>query len=223
MSRPEVTCVEGEPFTADDVWDPSAVVLVVGLRGSGKTSLILQELLEPNVLERMFLLDPEDEFTDGALTLERFDQLTKSWPDEAPREFIAAVGNIDTEELAPKVWRWVRLLEARARDSVIVVDEAGVVEISKRAGMAFNHLAARSRHWRCPLVFVAQRAAQVPTTVRSQATVIVSFAQSSVADIEALEERFALRAPQLVGKIQELNRYEYVIWRLWDEPSNSSK
>lgn len=234
MGRPSTSCVYGEPFTADDVWDPVSVVLVVGRRGCGKTSLVLEELLESlDGPDAILAFDPHHEYgpEEEALTIARFKTHAPTLKGE---EASLALVSIETKEVKPvadededdEEWldelavamrRFVSIVKKHVRNTVIIIEESGVVESSKKAGMALSYLATQSRHWNCPLVFVAQRAAQVPPTVKAQATCIVSFKQSRVADIEALEEEFELEAPELAGRIAKLKKFEYIVWRSWDE------
>ncbi len=104
----------------------------------------------------------------------------------------------------------------------LAIDEVGI--IGKRAGEALEHVATQSRHYGersgcfygerpgVPVVFLAQRAVQVPKTAREQASRIVTFRQDNSADVDALVERIG---PEWGARVWTLNRerHEFVHWR----------
>jgi hypothetical protein len=209
--------IASSAFTFADVNDPAVVVLVVGIRGMGKTSIVKERVIDEAF--RVVIFDPKREYHDAHVTLTEFEAICKRGA--LPDKYIIAVypGKMRTEDdILTAVTKFGDICEDYIRNTVIVFDEAGLMEGQNKAKGELNYFATQSRHWQCPLVYVAQRAYQVPTTVRSQATVIVSFAQSAKNDVKELEDRFSLRNPDLVGVISTLNEHEYMVWR-FREPS----
>jgi len=94
----------------------------------------------------------------------------------------------------------------------IFVDESGDVFEHYRSHL--NWLATRGRHWGHACFFIAQRAAQIPKTVRDNCTTLYLFASSrSDADVHAEEwNRPELRAaPELPrGHFFRTGRFEAV-------------
>lgn len=80
----------------------------------------------------------------------------------------------------------------QSRSAMIFVDESGAV--IDRHDDRLWWLATRSRHWGHSVFFLAQRAVQVPKTVRDQCSTLYLFAVSQ-SDADALAEEWA--CPQL--------------------------
>lgn len=121
---------------------------------------------------------------------------------------------------SPRAWARTFLLVERlmrgAGKAVVVVDEVGTWANAAngpechRARAALEGLSTNGRKDGLALVVVAQRAAQIPPNVRSQATEWWSYLQDEAADVEALAERFGREQAEGVSR---LPLYECISWR----------
>lgn len=93
-----------------------------------------------------------------------------------------------------------------ARPMLVVVEECGLLRGPARSSLEV--LATVGRSYGVELVCVAQRASQIPATVRAQASRIVAFRQTLPADLEALAEVMGPSALDL----RTLARYEFRAW-----------
>lgn len=181
---------------------PHHVVLVLGIRGSGKSYWIKKHIVKTG--KRVVVWDPHGEYE----TRERhtLDELLER-PSVLDREAVSlsVVPQWKTlTELAEEFEAFVELM-ASTEDLTIVIEEAGLL---RRAHEHLEALACQSRHWGAPLVICAQRAVQVPKTAREQLSHLVSFRQSSVSDVDALVERCGEEAT----KVRRLPRRESWQW-----------
>lgn len=204
-------------FSIDDVTSAEDIALVVGVRGSGKSHLV-REAIWQNA-HRIIAFDPHHEYGMNHIGLIEFQRAAERG---LPEEFAASVtpvGLITDDERAftDCVRQFTAIIEKHVRNTIIIFEEAGIMEGMKKPQKLLNVLATQSRHWNCPLVYVAQRAFQVPVTVRSQANVVVSLRQSDDGDIRELREKFGSANRALAERIPTLDKHEYVIWRLWEK------
>lgn len=117
------------------------------------------------------------------------------------------------------------LLRGSRKQCVLVVDEVGLWTDSSadplchRARAQLAGLAVAGRKHGLSLVIVAQRAAQISTTVRSQVTQLVSFAQHEPADLDALAER---AGKDFAEKVSRLKPFECIAWSdaVSEKPTN---
>lgn len=196
---------------------PHDVVLIVGKRGSGKSHWYRTHVLPHE--RRVLTWDPHGEHPgDVRLTP---DQLVDRLPELAsgnPIRWAITPSSRWPKPCADEFTELVRILdEAPAGRYVLAIDEVGI--IGERAGEALAHVATQSRHFGeqagqggVPLVFLAQRAVQIPKTAREQASQVVTFRQDNAADVDALSERIG---EQLAAKVWTLNRerHECIHWR----------
>jgi hypothetical protein len=202
---------------------PHDVIGVVGMRGTGKSTaakqLVAQALGDGL---RVVAHDPHDEYSQDG----RESEQVRLGPLLA-RVDIAEVEEEDWEELlgweelslsvVPRPMPqemaedFVRLAgAARAtRDVLLVVEEVGFFGAYAREWL--DVLATQSRHWKVPLIFVAQRLTQIPKTARSQLTQLVSFRQANPDDLEALSELTA--SPATAPAVARLARGHFIHWR----------
>lgn len=217
----------GKPLSFADVNDPAAIVLTVGVRGAGKSTLVRQKIVEKSF--RIVAYDPHREYGPHTETGERIDgiyhvsmaQFKVECQKGLPESFILRVdpGHLEDEDACyESVKEFVAICEAGVRNAVILFEEPGIMEGMKRPQQKLNYMATQSRHWKCPLVFVCQRAKQVPTTLRSQSQTVVSFTQSSDDDVTELKKKFGKRKVN-AGKadmIPDLEKHHYIVWRMWE-------
>lgn len=120
----------------------------------------------------------------------------------------------------PKAWaRTFMMLAKMVRHAgrlVLVVDETGTwTDASNhpachQAKAELVSLATNGRHKGVALVVVAQRAAQIPPGVRSQASEWWAFRQDEPSDLEALAERLGKDTAE---RVRQLHIGEAVKWR----------
>lgn len=197
--------------------EPRDRVLVLGVTGSGKTHFVKHEVVAR--CPRVVVWDVHGEYATadghGYRPLERvtLDELGGVVDDPACR--VAVVPEwAEPEELWAEFRDFAALIK-ESRDLVCVVDEVGLLSSGgSGSGGAMGRLvmlATQSRHWRVPLVMAAQRAVQVHPTAREQALTVVSHAQVSPRDLDALRDRGF--SDEDVRRIPTLAQGERVVWR----------
>jgi hypothetical protein len=184
-------------------------VVVVGITGSGKSYWTKREIVDkaPHVV----VWDPHGEYAedaedgDGCAGVRGvpLDTLDAELEDDNAR--VAVVPEYRTLDELSKQFVVFCDVAKECRDVLLVVDEIGLLY---GAPKHVEYLATQSRHWGCPLVLIAQRAVQIPSTARDQASRIVSFRQIRPDDIEALADRIGERAER-IGKLPRRERVEW--------------
>lgn len=194
--------------------DDLDVAMVVGMRGRGKTHHVKHEVL-PNQ-PAWVVWDPKHEYGSDpghVAHVVSFDQLCAL--EAAGDSLLARPGiklvvrptrNLRPAELSEQFGEFIDLISS-SRNFVLVVDEVGL--LTKHAEEDLVFLATQSRHWLVPVVFLAQRAVQIPVTAREQSSIVVSFRQKRKADIDALAEEIG---EDLASKIRTLPLRECVKW-----------
>ena len=203
-------------------------IIVLGVTATGKSqwvkSLLAGELRRGS---RVVALDCTDEYSqlaqhaDGrkgplaqrmtASTLAREAQAGRC-PFLQPRFSIAVVPDdmTSTRSSAQAFELTASLLCFTPNPCIIVADEAH--RWAPHALERLNDCATvGGQHWGagCALIVVSQRANRVPLTVRSQASTIVSFRQTEVADLKALEERCG---EQFASRVRGLPDHAFEVW-----------
>lgn len=190
--------------------DPSRRSIVLGVTGTGKTRAV-QRACAARMAHggAVMVIDPKGEYHDLA-------QMT-------PQGCLAALVSGHRMRGVAVVPSWQSLDSlsadvALALDSLryrapgggpllVVVEECGLLRGEARE--ALEIVATVGRAWGVELCCVAQRATQVPATVRAQASMIASFRQTHPADLEALEE---IVGEERALAIRSLPRYKHVTW-----------
>ena len=184
-------------------------LLMLGVTGYGKTHFVREHVIKS--YDRVIAHDLHGDY---ATDCERMSlaQLAANPALVKRRRFrisISPTATMDDNLRTSEFRDWVRLCAAIVRDTVIVAEEAGQWVESRKAQQALVYLATQSRHWDCPFVMVAQRAKMVLPSARDQASVIVSFNQTSALDIKSLEPYFGRQA----ARLPTLKKGEYLYWR----------
>jgi hypothetical protein len=186
------------------------VLGIVGVRGAGKSHYAKNQVVKTP--GRVVVWDPQGEYqTDNDLDEVSVAELMAE-PTLLDEEDcrLAVVADWDKpEDLADEFAAFTALLKNARHEYVtkIVIDECALLR--PYADGYLVAIATQSRHWRMPLVLIAQRATMIPPGARSQCSLFISFRQNDPADIDALEER--------IGKIKarqasRLPRRKFVIW-----------
>lgn len=185
--------------------------LILGIRGSGKSHYAKHRIVRGS--ERVVVWDPNAEYADACdldeVSLEEF---TREAPEllESEKCRLSVVPEWDEPaELAEQFAEFRTELKAgpHERATLIVADECALLR--QQGDGALVGLAAQSRHWRMPLVLIAQRAMMVAPGARAQASLIVSFRQNDPKDIAALAERIG---QERAAKVAALPRRRFVVW-----------
>lgn len=177
---------------------------VLGVTGSGKSYFTQHRIVK--TARRVVVWDIHAEYD-----LEQVDLagLAERLDDDPIR--VAVVPDFDDmDDLKAQFGVFVNLLRTLGTGLMIVVDEVGAL-CEAGASRPLNTLSILARHWGetgCPVVFVAQRAMQVPKTARAQASHVVAFRQTDPDDIAALSKCFGPKAEQ----IARLPRRKHLAW-----------
>ncbi len=152
-------------------------VLVVGLRGSGKTYFTNNTLLPAH--ESAAVWDPHANYDVAYYEQGKVPSFAQKWGHRVP--FTASKAYCDAFiAFANEAFK--------KRPQVIIVDEVPLLMTHKSGEDSLIMLATQCRHAGAALVVVAQRAFGVPITVRSQCSRYVSFQQVNRYDIAAIEK-----------------------------------
>lgn len=213
-----------------DAPTPATRLLVTGKTGSGKSSRVKEAMrawLSAGV--RVVAVDVCDEYSRHGRAKHGLVQLGPLRHRVTAAELARNPGLVNDARLSlavvpmdtsPHAWARTFLLVERlmrhAGKAVVVVDELGTWANPAngaechRARAALESLSTNGRKDGLALVAVAQRAAQVPPNVRSQATAWWTYLQDEAADVEALAERFGRERAEEVSR---LPLYEFIEWR----------
>lgn len=213
-----------------DAPTPATRLLVTGKTGSGKSSRVkdaVRHWLSLGV--RVVAVDVCDEYSRhgrakhglvqlGALRQRVTAAELAKRPSllTAPRLALSVV----PADTSPRAWARAFLLVERlvrhAGPAVVVIDEVGTWTNPGNgpechaARSALEGLATNGRKDGLALVCVAQRAAQVPPNVRSQATEWWAYLQDEPADLDALRARIGAESAEAVSRLPQ---FECVTWR----------
>lgn len=181
--------------------EPHDIQLVIGMRGAGKSHHVKKEIV-PHY-GRIIVWDPHSEYELRHVTLKDFLDDATLLDDQSMRVSVVPPQAL-LKEQAGQFGTFTRHIST-GRAFVLVVDEVACLMYGRDW---LDFIATQSRHWSCPVVFIAHRAVQIPVTAREQATRIVSFRQKRTEDIAALEERIGSKA----NRLPKLRRREFVAW-----------
>ncbi len=209
----ELAPAEAPPLTSP--MESSDRMMVLGMTGTGKSKW-LKQLLRKWLARgaRVVVVDLDDEYSRHAPP-ERFpgpmrERMTARELAQFPRKLFEAklslsvVPSDDTEKSAARCFQLVsRLAKAAGAETrlpvIVVVEEVGY--FAQLADAELKALATRYRKYGVACVFVSQRAAQVPKTVRSQTSRLACFQQLEVEDLEALGKKFGSQFAERVSRL----------------------
>lgn len=188
--------------------EPHRRTLVLGVTGAGKSHYVRATVAR--VLDRggsVLVVDPKGEYQSlpAVSPLDLVPRLLTGA--ELRARTSAQWQSLDSlAEDVSLVLDAMRFRPAAARPLLVVVEECGLLRGPARTSLEV--VATVGRSYGVELLCVAQRASQIPATVRSQASQIVAFRQTLPADLEALAEVMGPGALDL----RSLARYEYRAW-----------
>jgi hypothetical protein len=90
----------------------------------------------------------------------------------------------------------------------LFIEECGAYD--QRAHAEINEIATQSRHSAVPVVFLAQRAVQIPKTARDQASRIITGIQDDPDDLKWLEKKCG---KDIAAQVSRLPRGKLIEWR----------
>jgi ABC-type ATPase with predicted acetyltransferase domain len=181
---------------------PHERALVVGITGTGKTTLVRQRVAE---IRRVIVWAPKGDFelAERCAGVDEAAAAAASWKRGVLRAVVVPdFGDDLTEQfeaLCEVVW-WVGGCE-------LVVEECGLID-PRQPLRNFARLVAVGRERRITVTCVAQRAVQVPTLFRSQVSRVTTFRQTMPVDVSALCELIGPDAE----RVPELPRFHFLDW-----------
>lgn len=198
-------------------------VVVVGKTGSGKSHWVKAQCAQWMKSHRLIVFDVCDEYSQHGRKGEALGPLKERCTvDELlndPREYLdrrrvalSVVSEGDPDEVADDFLAVSQLLK-HTGNVLFVVEEVGYFSDVKSAYERLKTVATMYRHHGVAVVFVSQRAVQVPKTARSQASAIVAFRQDEPDDLDALRLRCGTAIPDIDARVSRLRVGESVTWR----------
>ncbi len=186
-------------------------VALCGVTGSGKTYFVREHVFKAH--RKVLAWDPHGDYVGShthVLSMAEFAKLSKALANMTSFHVVVRPGKHDSDKAAVQEFRdFYKLCEALFEDTTIIIEEVGLWHENAPAERIINNFATQSRHWGCPIVFVAQRLVQIPPIARSQANTVVAFHQKSDLDIRAARLYFKEKAPEL----ERLPRRRFMLWR----------
>lgn len=191
---------------------------ILGITGTGKSHFTKKRIVNP--AERCVVWDIMGEYAEEcSLDEVTFDELlTEPELLDNPNCRIAVVPEWDNpKDLAEQFEAFAQMLRyANHSTSCLgVIEECSMLR--PKADGSLIMLAACARHWKMPLVFVAQRATMVPPGARTQWNNVISFRQNEPGDLDALAERIGQGK---ADEVAELPPRRFVKWNENDWQKN---
>jgi hypothetical protein len=196
----------------------NAIEVVIGIRGSGKSTFLKRSMAAWPLSTRVLCFDPHNEFSRRGRPAKAVelgplhdvvttDQLVAQPGLLKAKHLSLAVTSRDVEEdTIVRDFRAVSSLALAAQDLVLVVSELAILRM--RALKQLNFLATQSRHVGVSLVGDAQFAVAIPPYWRRQVTTFVCFRQDVEEDLDDLEFRFK----QDTSRIGQLEKFHFLTW-----------
>lgn len=175
------------------------IVLVVGQKGSGKSSLVRRLVAE---MQRAVVLDPMAEYSDG-IVFECYADLHTFLRERHAGQWRCICRFQDDGEYAEAV---ALALEVGA--CTVVVEEMNFFLSVQSAPDPFVRLFRYGRHRSVSIVAVAQRCAEIPRLFTAQADVVYSFRQVEPRDIEYLGKLGAVGSREAAERCRALPKAE---------------
>ena len=146
------------------------VTLLVGRKGSGKTSLLLKLLKDKagyrNVYQEIIIVSPTF-------------RLQSQW------ETISGEGITVYEQFSEEILNKVYNEQQPHINSLLILDDNGD-DLKRINQKVFNKLISNSRHLNCSIIALCQKMSQAPTILRSNTDVFAVFSACSIRESEIL-------------------------------------
>lgn len=182
------------------------VIGIIGKTGQGK-SVWSRRFVKDR--KRIFWFDPlmdsDADFVNEDLLLEKFD----NGDFDEGKSF--RVGIVD-----PEIIPLLGSIAFLSQNCTLIIEECALAFPSKRVDDPWPNLIFIGRHYRCSIIFIAQRPTTIPIDARSQFTRLISFNQHEGADIDWLKTYYGDRTDEIpaLGELEcldsnkgEISRY----------------
>ena len=181
----------------------NTVIVILGKKGSGKT-VLTYELIDDS-WPRVVVLDPMGEYLTGFEVV---------WGLQEGSEYLVSHANkpkfrVSIQGLDP--WECVRLLPIvwEIRDTLLVVEEAGLLCTPYELPSELSNLVLRGRHRNISQIYTSQRPATLHRHITSQADLIVVFKMHEPRDITYLS---AIIGKEEADSLKDLDDYEIRVY-----------
>jgi DNA helicase HerA-like ATPase len=195
--------------------EPRHRVLVCGKTQHGKTHFA-RELVKHNAprFDRVVIFDVDEEYRARVTTAAQL-VLNPALLDKGKVLTVRSTGD-SAHRLALDCRHLLKLVRASKGTSLVVLEEPGRYArhwchkcIEPLAPLLEEAATGWAKRGVC-LLFVTQRANQIPLTVRSQLSTIVSFRQDESGDVDALADR---AGKNFAGAVVSLKPRDFRVWR----------
>ena len=175
----------------------SHITMIVGKKGSGKSNLFLQFLLNPTgyfrQYDRIIFISPTFRAQFGILW-NKLDPKGIRVYDEVSQGLLAEI---------------IQEQESNELRSLVCFDDNGE-ELRHLVQSELNRFISNSRHLRLSCVFLCQKISQVPTIVRANTDCFVVFAACAQVELEALyREVSVVDKKRFLELFREVTQHEY--------------
>lgn len=157
----------------------SNVILVFGMRGTGKSFFVKQKLLP--VYPRQLIYDNQGEYKDGIIFYD-LAKLKKFWAENYDKKFRMIFRPLNHDDFS-EICRLVYL----CGNMLFVIEELDLVAGSYDNDIDFQTVLKRGRHTNITLLGISQRPYGINRTITSQAKEIYSFCQKEPRDVQYLK------------------------------------
>jgi hypothetical protein len=169
----EIKALDNQHEKEDGVFHKKYPMLyiIVGKRGSGKSSLLLNLLMNKEAglnksYDKIYLISP------SASRDSKFDELVEELSDDG--SFYDDFNNEIMKEVVEKIdnfndnWK-----KKRKPLSLVIFDDCvSLLPTNKKKGQEFNKFVLNNRHKKCAIIILTQRLNEISSLVRSQADII---------------------------------------------------
>lgn len=180
-----LTSLNSDPLEEQEPIQPSEIQVVIGRRGSGKTTLV-KKVLIPELTAPFIIFDTINEYDDvpDVQMVDDIPSLIDAIEMQDNIRVIGEGGSISFPELA-------EIIDKSVRNYTLIVDEFHVLfdhhMTFKKENPAFKRIVLLGRHSGVGLIIISQRATDIPQEVLSMSTKLFVFHVFRKKDINFLD------------------------------------